>query len=75
MKPVLQRNHQRIRPLPLSYEHPQKLSLENCRVTMQPSQHPFLVELGRHLHEIHSISKFSLRQTLTHNPEQSEVSG
>jgi hypothetical protein len=50
------------------------LSLENCRVTMQPHQHLLLVELGRHFNQIHSISKISLWQTITPSPEQFEVS-
>jgi hypothetical protein len=52
---VLQRDHQRVRQLPLKCEHTQKLSLEDCCISKQPRQHIFLVELGRHLHQIHSI--------------------
>jgi hypothetical protein len=40
---------------------------------MQPSQHFILVEFGRHLQQIHSISKFSLRQTLSHQFDQLQV--
>jgi hypothetical protein len=36
-------------------EHRQQLSLENCCISKQPHQNFFLMELGRHLHQIHSI--------------------